>query len=251
MIAQTERIVWDPQRYRFSEDRHGGLEIWKHPQPDELFVAGIDTSAGGSQSDFACLAMIETRSRALVAMWHGLYDPQQWGIACARLGLYYNNALLAFETHPSQHGLTAVLSARDFGYANLYRRREMGMVTARVSEELGWATTVKTKPLLVDKVRVALSENWEIPSEHLLRQLLGAKRDKSGNLAFDGHDDRFIAYAIAQVVADDAVAGGFVSSAPKQEYQSWEKRWWEHRRRLLSGQDGTDPGDGERAYDGL
>lgn len=243
------RSGWDPTRFKFADDRYGGLEIWKHPDPAGAYVAGIDTSAGGSQSDFASLSMIETRSRSLVAAWNGLYDPQQWGMMCARLGWYYNGALLAFETHPSQHGLTAVLSARDFGYVNLYRRREMGMVTARLSEELGWATTVKTKPLLVDKVRVALSENWEIPSEPLLRQFLSAKRNKAGNLEFDGHDDFFVSYAIAQVVTDDAVAGGFVSAAAPDQAQSWESRWWEHRRKLLSERPPEDPG--VEFHDGL
>jgi hypothetical protein len=174
--------------------------------------------------------MIETRSRALVCAWNGRYDPTLWGQMCSRIGLYYNEALLAFETHPSQHGLSACLSAREQGYGNLYRRQQQGMVTMRITEELGFATTYKTKPLIIDRVRIALREQYEIPSEVLLRQLLEAKLDEAAQVVFDGHDDFFISYGIAQLVCDVMGVQGFVTKA-EEKPKDWTGQWWEHRKR--------------------
>lgn len=230
----AEKLTLDPQRFKLIQGARGGLRIWQHPVPDKLYVAGIDTSKGGAKSDFAALAMVETGSRDLVAVWHGRYDPTSWGRMSARLGLYYNEAMLAFETHPSQHGLSACLAARDMGYSNLYRRQQQGMIQFRMSEELGWATTFKTKPLMIDRVRVALHEEYKIPCADLLRELLGFKRDDAGNVVSTAqHDDLFIAYAIAQLVADVVGATGYVSRGPEKP-MTWTQAWWKHRNEKLA-----------------
>jgi len=238
-------------RFKFASAASGGLEIWKHPEPDCLYVAGIDTSAGGAASDFASLSMIATRSRALVCAWNGRYDPTLWGQMCARIGLYYNEAMLAFETHPSQHGLSACLAARESGYGNLYRRQQQGMVTLRITEELGFATTYKTKPLIIDRVRIALREGYDIPSQPLLRQLLEAKLDEAAQVVFDKHDDFFISYGIAQLVCDVVGVQGFVSKGDEKP-KGWTETWWEHRRRAwdLAERRGA-RGKRTREYDGI
>lgn len=229
----TVALTFDPARFKLLPSARGGLRIWQEPEAGKLYVAGIDTSKGGAKSDFAALAMVETASRDLVATWHGRYDPTSWGRMCARLGLYYNEAMLAFETHPSQHGLSACLAARDMGYSNLYRRQSQGMVEFRMSEELGWATTFKTKPLMIDRVRVALAENYKIPSADLLRELLGFKRDEGGNVVSTAqHDDLFVAYSIAQLVADVVGITGYVSRGPERP-MSWTQAWWKHRNATL------------------
>jgi hypothetical protein len=191
------------------------------------------------KSDLAALAMVETGSRDLVACWLGRYDPTEWGRMCSRLGLYYNNAMLAFETHPSQHGLSACLAAREMGYANLYRRQQQGMVTLRITEELGWATTYKTKPLMVDRVRVALKENYRIPAADLLRSFLDFKRDEAGNVVSTGkNDDFFVAYAIAQIVADLVGVTGYVTKAPEKPL-TWDEAWKRHRKERLDRAEAT------------
>ena len=238
--------------FRFVPSRNGGLEMWREPVEGELYVAGIDTSAGGAHSDLCSLSMVETRSRCLVAAWNGLYDPTMWGKMCARIGAYYNNAMLAFETHPSQHGLSACLAARDAGYGNIYRRQQQGMVTLRMTEELGWATTYKTKPLMIDRVRIALREKYEIPSEALLKQLLraklAAKTGEAEQVEFEGKDDFFTSYAIAQVVADIVGAQGYLTRG-EEKPKSWHDQWWAHRK-AQAEKTMTRSGPRQRLYDG-
>lgn len=223
-------LEWDEKRFQRLEDPRGTLHIWEEPAPNKLYVVGIDTSGGGANSDFASATVVETASRRLVAAWNERCDPTEWGRKMARLGLLYNNALLAFETHPSQHGLSACLASRNMGYTALYRRQQQGMVSARVTEELGWATTYKTKPLMIDRVRVCLKEAYDIPAEALLRQLLQGKRDEKGEIEFDAHDDFFVSYSIAQLVCDVVGSQGFISK-PEERTKTWTEAWWDYKKR--------------------
>lgn len=238
------------RKLKLLDMRRGTLEIWQHPKPNEKFVVGVDTSSGGPQGDFAVAAVCETSTRALVALWRTKMDPTEWGRMCANLAWYYNTALLAFETHPSQHGLSACNGARERGYPMLFRRRQEGTITRQITEELGWATTARTKGLMVDKVRVALKEGYPIPSAYLLRELQNGKYQENGLIKFEGHDDAFVAYSIAQKVCDIAVQGGFVSTDTPKE-KDWTERWWEHRNSQLERGASQGAGPGSQVYDGI
>lgn len=238
------------RKLKLLEIRRGTLEIWRYPEVHKRYVIGVDTSGGGPQGDFACAAVCETLTRSLEALWWSKIDPTEWGRMCARLGWYYNRALLAFETTPSQHGLSACNSARDAGYPNLFLRRMESTRERQMTEELGWATTSRTKGLMVDKVRVALKEKYRIPSARLLRELQQAKYKENGEVKFEEHDDGFIAYGIAQKVCDYAVQGGFVSADQPRE-KSWTERYWEGRNRELGHQGAEDARQGPDPYDGV
>lgn len=224
MIADLQK-----RKLKLLEMRRGSLEIWAHPESHKRYVIGVDTSSGGPKGDYAVAAVCETVTRSLEALYRTKRHPSEWGELCAKLGWYYNTALLAFETHPSQHGLAACNGARDKGYPALFRRRQETTITRQMTEELGWATTVRTKGLMIDKVHVALKEGYEIPSGILLRELQGGKYKENGDPRFDGHDDCFVAFAIAQKVCDFAVQTGFVSTEAPREKDSTEL-WWEHRK---------------------
>jgi hypothetical protein len=240
----------DKRKLKLLDMRRGGLEIWQYPQPQQRFVIGVDTSSGGPQGDFAVAAVCETVTRALVALWRTKRDPTEWGRMCANLGWYYNTAMLAFETHPSQHGLSACNAARERGYPQLFRRRQEGTITKTITDELGWATTARTKGLMVDKVRVALKEGYSIPSDTLLRELKNGKYAESGLIKFEGRDDAFVAYSIAQKVCDIAVQGGFVSEEGPEPWD-WTKEHWKARKKAMEGGSSQGANTGLQVYDGI
>jgi hypothetical protein len=236
------------RKLKLIEHSRGALEIWAHPQEHMRYVIGIDTAGGGPQGDWAAAAVCETRTRDLVALWHTKRDPTEWGRMCANLGYYYNRAMLAFETHPSPHGLSACLSARDSGYPTIFRRRQESTVSHKITEELGWASTARTRGLMVDRVRVALRENYALPSKEILQELRHGKYKEGGAIEFDGHDDAYVAYAIAQIACDQAVQSGFLSGEGPEQYD-WNREYWKRRNRELSGE--PEPMDETmQAYDG-
>lgn len=221
---------FDPARYKLIENHRGGLRIWDHPRQDKLYVIGIDSASGMSGKDFSAASVIETASRALVATWIGKYDPNPWGLQCAMLGAYYNSAMLAFETHPSQHGLSACMAARDSaGYSNLYVDIRIGLTTHKRTERLGWIQSDQSRGQLYNRIKQCLADKNEIPSQELLLQLLTAKLDEKGRVRFDGHDDIAMSYGIAQCVCDLVAIRGWVTSTEERP-RSWTERYWEARK---------------------
>lgn len=221
---------------RLLERNDGPLRIWRMPSPRERYCIGIDTSSGKPDADFCAATVCEIESRALVATMRGRIDPTRWGVMCANLGWFFGTAMLAFEVWPSVHGLSAAMAARDRGYPMLYRRQMETLITHRQSDELGWATTERTKPRMIDYTRVALAEAYEIPDLMLLRELLGIKTDENGrsNCAKGQHDDLFVAYGITQRVCQLLVERGWQPPA-QEDPKDWTQQWWSDRRRALEG----------------
>lgn len=220
--------------YQLAPQKHGGaIRVWKMPEPGAKYVLGADASSGGIAGDPAAACVLETRSCDLVATIHTRRDPIPFGRMCAMLGWFYNTALLAIETHPSQHGISCVLAARDAGYPNLYRRWQLSTVHQKMTQELGWATTSKTKPLMVDAVRAALVDRCVIPDVRILHELRSARYQENDDLVFEqSNDDFFIAYAVALLVRRHAVQMGFTTPDGVEAVDE-RTLWWQHRKRVL------------------
>lgn len=209
--------------------RTGLLRIWERPQKGKKYVFGVDTASGSVLGDFNTCYGIEVSSGDLVAAIRGRReDANQHGIRAAYLAWYYNTGLLAFETHPSQHGLAACLAAKEEGYPMLYRRAQVSTVTQGFTSELGWATTSKTKQLLISNVVQAVAQGFKIPDEILLNELTTARYGPDGEIEFEKNDDCFIAYAIALQVRRHALSKGFVSEEEPAAVD-FTKAWWKHR----------------------
>lgn len=213
----------------------GAVWIWQEPRPGFSYCAGIDCSGGGSAGDWAVNALVEAESCDLVAMWRDKQHPIPWGRSCALLGAYYNGALLAFETGVSGHGQSAAHSCIAAGYDNLYKQQNMRRADVPMSESLGWATTATTKPMMYARVQEALAQNYDIPSEELLREVSEQKYDLDTRNAVTGsakivggkNDDIFMAYAIALLVRDRAWTSGLVKGGPKAPQPMDESaRYW-------------------------
>lgn len=236
-------------KYLIAPERRGDLYVYEKPDPSKRYVIASDASQGGQLGDWSAACVLETGSCDLVAVMHGKRDPQPWGRTCAALAWYYNSALLGFETHPSQHGLSACLAARDIGYPLLYRRAQLSTTHNRITEELGWASTVKTRPLMIDAVREAISARFKVPHAQLLAELVTARYGAADDLFFDGHDDLFVSYGIALCIRRHAVIHGMGTKEPERA-GDWTDRWWKHRKRALEQGDATVPDNLPGMYDG-
>lgn len=213
----------------------GGLAIWQQPAGDRVYVIGADAAGGGPDGDFAAACVIEAESCALVARYHGHIDPHHFGPLCARLGWYFNEAMLAFETQPSAHGYSAATEAKNMGYSRLYRKHRDDTGYRQPSDTLGWHTNSTTKPQMIDRVKKALDDRVDIPDELLVTQL-GKQRwnenDEMITLAKKDHDDIVIAFAVALKVRDNCWTRGLLRP-PTKQLVTWEDRYWHHRRQKM------------------
>ena len=229
----------DLERYRLSRSDAGPFKLWVQPVAGRQYVAGIDSSGGGPDGDYAAAVVLDAETCGVVATWHEHKAPIPWGRACARLGWFWNEALLAFETFPSAHGLSACHAAIGYGYRRVYRSQLHNRAARDSTDDIGWHTNSVTKPQMIDRVRLALDDGCEIPSADLIDELKGQRfeKPKSGlsrlgapKMVAEDHDDLFIAFAIALMVRDSAWVAGQLRSE-KIGPQNETERFWAARER--------------------
>lgn len=211
----------------------GPLRIWTFPEAGREYVIGADTAGGGSRGDFAVACVIDAETCDVVAGWHERADPHHFGPRCARLGWFYNEAVLAFETQPSAHGLTAFTEAQHYGYERLYLRRTVNTYRRTVTEDPGFHTNSTTKPLMIDRVKKALEHEVAIPWVELLEEMREQRWEQtdSGNTIMVGekkssHDDMVDAFALALMVRDDCYIRQIIKKPEPLPVDDSERYWF-------------------------
>ena len=207
------------KRATFVPSEDGNLKIYKTPIKGHNYVIASDSSAAVSSGDPCCAQVIDRTTWEQVAVLSGYIPPDLFGDKLYALGAYYHWALLAPEVNVS--GLVTTLRLRDLMYPRIVHRTKLnidnvGNVTE--SEELGWHTNVKTKPVLVAGLSEALREllvvlhDRDTLKEIKAYSILDVK--DGGNVVYGGagghHDDRVMALAIAIY---------FAKQVPESTYQ--------------------------------
>jgi hypothetical protein len=225
----------------------GPVFIWRPPEKGEDYVLAADSSEGVRGGDFAAGVVLRMRDCALCCLLHGLIDATEWGKKVSRVAWHYNEALVGFETYPTAHGLSAARSAVAYGYTRLYNRVVSTAAVRELTDKLGWHTDVRSKAIMVDAVRVAIANGYEIPSQALLLELLRLKYDQNSKIVTDDHDDIFDAYAIGLCIREEAFARGSVRQSPAR-YTSFEDWHLAQVEASLGGEPGSSD---EQLFDGI
>jgi len=215
---------------------HGGLRIYCYPEPSRKYAIGVDTSAGIRDGDYSCAQVLAMDTGEQVAEWHGLYRATMWGTACARLGWFYNTAVIAFETHPSPHGLRAYDACHQYGYDNLWVQRKWDDRVGKFIAKKGWVRTPHSTLVMLERVRDAIARGARVHSEGLLDELAAiTMNQEKGKVESTENDDRVMAYAIASIMVDDAWSAGEAEPDDKPPEDMAEAYWRRREERLRLG----------------
>lgn len=141
----------------FVEDSNGYISIWRNPQPDTFYAIGADVAEGLVHGDYS-VGLVGDNDFDVVAMWHGHIDPDLFGMELVKLAKYYNNAYLGVERN--NHGLTTLNTIKKEEYWNLFFSKNYDKVADTVTQKLGWETTIRTKPLMIDKLAQFVREHY-------------------------------------------------------------------------------------------
>jgi len=185
------------------ENPRGYISIWKLPQKGEQYVIGADTSEGKPDGDFSCAQVINRKTFEQVAEWHGKVDPDLFGRELFKLGVYYNEAVIAPERN--NHGIATIMSLRDTDYPNLWVRERIGEMTEKLMPEFGWVTDMKSKAEMIGYGQEFIRNKLGlIHSKMLLKELFDYHFDEKGhaNAVPGSFDDRVIAFLIACVLCN-------------------------------------------------
>ena len=207
-VNEFRRVRGDTtMKYYLDPDDFGELQVWSHPVYDREYRIGADVSEGieisTKDTDWSVACVIDSETYEECAMWRGKIDPDLFAWVCSALGNYYNSALVGVERN--NQGLTTLTSLRNtHGYPNLYYERVLDERTARKQKKLGWNTTLKSKPLMVNNLRELVREgSIAVRSKEILHEMSAFAHHADGKMAAQSgrHDDCVIALGIAVMMA--------------------------------------------------
>ena len=179
----------------------GELKVYIELDPAETYTIGADVGIGIRNGDWSVAQVLDS-SKQQVATWRGQVHPDFFAETLSALGYYYNTALIAPEKN--NHGiLTCTRLYKDLAYPNVYVDMVEGKLDDRETLNVGFLTTVASKPLIIDKLRGDLRERQVFLNDKTtLEEMLSFVVTESGKMEAEAgcHDDTVMALAIANHV---------------------------------------------------
>lgn len=196
--AVTPIAVCDVNQSGVFQSSLGMMKLWEWVDKDKSYVIGVDVSEGLDHGDYS-VAQVLDQNGDQVACWRGLIDPLDFGYLLNNLGRYYNKAYMMVERN--NHGLTTLRKLQELGYPRLSNEKQMDYAYGdRDIKRVGWLTTTKTKPVIIDGLaRAVMTDTSGIRDPDLVSELRTYVVDDRGrtNAQKGCFDDRVMAYAIA------------------------------------------------------
>ena len=190
------------ERYIIEAMDEGGLQVWERPIPNKEYRIGADVSEGidvGRDTDWSVGVVLNAETMDEVATLRVKIDPDLFAWQLASLGKWYNNAKLLVERN--NHGLVTLKFLSDVHlYPDIYSEKILDERSSRSARKLGFHTTVKSKPLIIDYLKELIREDEiNIKSPKVLDELQTFVNFPNGRMAAQSgsHDDCVMALAIA------------------------------------------------------
>ena len=222
----------------------GYLKIWKEPDEFHTYAIGVDVSEGKMVSDEAkerdasCAQVFDKNTYEQVAVWYGNIDPDKLGRELDMLGRYYNNALIGVERNAV--GITPLIVLRDLYYPNLYYREKIGLMTDKLTSELGWVTdSISKESIISDATNLLRDKRLAMYDEDTIAEMRHFIRDAEGHAHAEKstHDDRVMSMLIALRMLARAKSTNYANQISRSDYddenrgfymngQSFNKNGW-------------------------
>lgn len=182
----------------FGKHPRGELKVWYERELGQTYYIGADVAMGIRGGDYSVAQILDDQKR-LVASWRGHVHPDYFAQILYDLGMYYNEARVIVENN--NHGLlTAIRLGRDLAYPNTYTELGEGKLVDNDTITIGFRTTERSKPLIIDRLRAALRENeLEINCKDTLKEMLSYIVTDTGKMEAENgnHDDCVMSLALA------------------------------------------------------
>ena len=165
-----------------------GLQMYRAPQPNRLYVVGVDPAEGNPTSDDSALTVLDVLSGEEVAVVAGKLQPSVIAAYADQIGRYYNSAGLMVERN--NHGHAVLLWLEENSPLRLLQGND---------EKNGWLSNKLGKTLLYNELADCFRDKdttlHSFDTYTQLASIEGATlRAPAGE-----HDDRADSYALAHV----------------------------------------------------
>ena len=202
----------------------GGALVWFPPEPRGYYVMGVDPGMG-KQTETSCSIWRifppptgdePARGPQMVARLSSLTDAAEMKDSIWELGKWYNYALTNPEANGHGQGFV-----REFkNYPNLYWREDIQ--SGKKSMVIGWLTTVRTKPFMMQTLKQHMV-NMECYDSETIKQCRGMKDLGLGKVLPTTMDDNHDAAGLALVAASDVRPGKHRGFKGSSGFTSWDR----------------------------
>jgi len=211
---EFDRETLEPKR--FVENPKGALSLWipldgrGRPAADRKFVIGSDVSAGTGASNSVSCVVDRATGEKVGALRTPHLRPNPFAEHTLALAMFFNKALMIWDgSGPT--GKVFRDRVVNFGYGNIYYRRNEKKVTRAISDEPGYFLNPEAREALLEDYRAALADHRYINrSDSGMRECLQFIRKADGTIehssaantvdpsgARTAHGDETIADALA------------------------------------------------------
>lgn len=198
-------LEWINNRPTLIISQDGDLRIYEGPKKGHRYVMAIDACEGLKEGDWGVIQILDRTTWSQAAVYRSQTPPDLLGKKAFALGAWYNWALAAPEVNGP--GLVTTLALRDQGYPNIVHRTSLNVDAGEIKEtdELGWHTNAKTKPLLMSDLESALREILIVLKDkqtlNEIKHFIRKDVSEAGFVAYGAapghHDDCVITIALA------------------------------------------------------
>lgn len=176
----------------------GLLAVWEEARMGEEYTIGVDVAFGFRNGDYSVAQVLDSKGNQ-VARWRGHMVPDAFAEVLFKLGQLYNDAYIIIESN--NVGFTVVNRLyKELGYTNIHKDINEANDTDKDTVRLGFNTNTKTKPAIINKLRLAIRDKkLKLPDYQTVSELRSYVADENDKLGAEHgfHDDTVMALAIA------------------------------------------------------
>ena len=200
------RVRYEPTSLWKSEGNNLHV-LYPHPIKGHQYVVGADPS-GGTGRDNAAAEVFDLVTGDQVAEYaHNKIEPDSFGHKVTDLGETFNNAFIVVESNNHGPMTLDTIRNRDYPPMLIYSMEQAGSsYEDRTLMSMGFRTSIRTKPIMIGKLRMLLAKAWIIHSPILNGELSTFIEHEDGKLAGQKgcKDDRVMAGACAAIGMEHA-----------------------------------------------
>ncbi|MDD6769682.1 hypothetical protein [Inconstantimicrobium porci] len=210
LVYQNDKVVFVP-------NPNGVYEIWKKPEEGNYYCIGADVAEGTIDGDYS-VAYVGDTQYDICCRYRTHIDPDLYADELVKLAKYYNEAYLAVENN--NHGHAVIRKIQALEYYNLFFTKSYDKINDTVQQKVGWTTTAKTKPMMIDKMKEFIRNMWlGIKDKVLLKECITyiICDDGSFNAQEGCHDDCVMATGILLQALLEGKSDSYVPYIPHSE----------------------------------
>jgi len=187
------------------ENMRGELMLYRTIDDGEQYTIGADVAMGVRGGDYSVAQVLDSKKRQ-VATYRAQVHPDYFAEVLYKLGEFFNFAFIIVENN--SHGiLTCTRLGKDMAYPNFYTEVQIDKLTERETLKLGFTTTSKTKPLIIDELRACVRQGTiELNDKLTIREMLTYIVTPNGGMEAEAgcFDDCVMSLALANHIHEGA-----------------------------------------------